>query len=427
MPSDRWNALNDAPVFPPERFGLLADRLGRILRTRNDILLFQTEAVVALEAVTASLARPGLKAINIVTSPFGAWFGGWLRRGGAEVVTLAAEPARPVAAEAVSAAFDAHPDTKAVIFCHAESANGVLNPLEEIVAAARARGIVTVVDAVASVGGHALDVDALGIDVAVIGPQKSLAGPAGVSALSVSPAAWRLITAEGAPRDSTLSLLDRKAWLDAGRGALPGTSAALEFFALEAALDRFGAEGLDARLARHARGDGRARRPRGPRRRAMGAARPRLPSRHDGKIARWRGHGRLSRRRRASRYGHVAGRRSRRGDPGEAQPHGPARAFRSRARQCRRLWHRPSQARLQGGHRSRGSGRRCTLWRLRRSCRQQPDIAERPDPPTNRGPAMETAREICYGSCEGPCLRRYCPAKRLGRAGWRLRFGRRRR
>ncbi|MGX5719156.1 pyridoxal-phosphate-dependent aminotransferase family protein [Shinella zoogloeoides] len=253
MPFDRWNALNDAPVFPPERFGLVADRLGRILKTRNDILLFQTEAVVALEAVTASLARPGLKAINIVTSPFGAWFGGWLRRGGAKVVTLMAEPARPIDAEAVTAAFDAHPDTKAVIFCHAESANGVLNPLEEIVAAARVRGIVTVVDAVASVGGHALDVDALGVDIAVIGPQKSLAGPAGVSAVSVSPAAWRLVTAEGASRESTLSLLDRKAWLDAGRGALPGTSASLEFFALEAALDRFEAEGPDAVLARHAR------------------------------------------------------------------------------------------------------------------------------------------------------------------------------
>lgn len=189
MAFDGWNPLNDAPAFPPERFGSLADRLGRILKTQNDILLFQTEAVVALEAVTASLARPGLKAVNIVTSPFGVWFGGWLRRGGADVVTLAAEPAGPVEAEAVAAAFDAHPDTKVVIFCHAESANGVRNPLEDIAAAARARGIVTVVDAVASVGGHALDVDALGIDVAVIGPQKSLAGPAGVSALSVSPAA----------------------------------------------------------------------------------------------------------------------------------------------------------------------------------------------------------------------------------------------
>jgi len=253
MPFDRWNALNDVPVFPAERFGAVADRLGKILATRNDILLFQTEAVVALEAMAASLARPGLKAINIVTSPFGAWTGGWLRRGGAEVVTLTAEPARPIGIAAVTAAFDAHPDAKAVFLCHAESANGVLNPLEEIVAAARARGIVTVVDAVASVGGHPLAVDALGVDIAVIGPQKSLAGPAGVSAVSVSPAAWALIGREGGPRDSSLSLLDRKAWLDAGRGALPGTSAQLEFFALEAALDRVEAEGLDAILARHAK------------------------------------------------------------------------------------------------------------------------------------------------------------------------------
>ena len=259
MAAARWNPLDDAPVFPPERFGLLADRLGRILATRNDVLLFQTEAVVALEAVAVSIARPGLAVLNIVTSPFGAWFGDWLRRGGAEVVTLAAEPARPIDAEAVEVAFDDHPQVKVVVLCHAESANGVLNPLERIAAAARARGIVTIVDAVASVGGHALDVDTLGIDVAVIGPQKSLAGPAGVSAVSVSSAAWRLIGAEGGVRHSTLSLLDRKDWLDAGRGALPGTTAQLEFFALEAALDRFEAEGAGAVLARHARAAGAAR------------------------------------------------------------------------------------------------------------------------------------------------------------------------
>ncbi len=253
MAPDRWNALNDVPDFPAGRLGPLADRIARILKTRNDILLFQTEAVVALEAVASSIARPGLTALNIVTSPFGAWFGDWLRRGGAEVVTLSAEAARPIDVESVKAAFHTHPEVKAVILCHAESANGVLNPLVEIAAAARARGIVTIVDAVASVAGHALDVDALGIDIAVIGPQKSLAGPAGVCALSVSRAAWALISAEGGVRNSTLSLLDRRDWLDSGRGALPGTAAPLEFFALEAALDRFEAEGADAVLARHAR------------------------------------------------------------------------------------------------------------------------------------------------------------------------------
>lgn len=253
MTFDRWNPLTDTPSFPASRYAAIADRIGRILKTRNDVLLIQAEAVVALEAAATSLARPGLKAINIVTSMYGGWFGAWLRRGGAEVVDLSAESAYPIRLDAVEAALDAYPDVKILALVHAESASGIRNPLEEIAALARSRGIVTVVDAVASVGGHALDVDELGIDIAVIGPQKALAGPAGLSALSVSPAAWTLISKSGGRRDSILSLLDQKAWLETGRGVLAGTTAPLEFFALEAALDRVEAEGVDAIVARHVR------------------------------------------------------------------------------------------------------------------------------------------------------------------------------
>jgi aspartate aminotransferase-like enzyme len=53
---------------------------------------------------------------------------------------------------------------------------------------------------------------------------------------------------------SILSLTDIKAnWLDAGRGALPGMPSALEFWALDAALDRIEAETLPAVIARHER------------------------------------------------------------------------------------------------------------------------------------------------------------------------------
>lgn len=50
-----------------------------------------------------------------------------------------------------------------------------------------------------------------------------------------------------------LSLLDqKKLWLDTGRSA-PGTPAPLEFYALEAALDRIEAEGLASANERHER------------------------------------------------------------------------------------------------------------------------------------------------------------------------------
>jgi aspartate aminotransferase-like enzyme len=107
-----------------------------------------------------------------------------------------------------------------------------------------------IVDAVASVGGHSLDVDGLGIDIAVVGAQKALGGPAGLSAVAVNARAWAAM--EAGPRGSTLSLLDLKTeWLDRGRGALPGMPSALEFWALDKALERVEAEGLDAVIARH--------------------------------------------------------------------------------------------------------------------------------------------------------------------------------
>ncbi|MBP7241897.1 aminotransferase class V-fold PLP-dependent enzyme [Amaricoccus sp.] len=253
-----WTSLPDAPGFPAEGYAPLADAVGRILGTRNDVLLVQGEAAVALEAVAASLGRPGMRALCVVTSMYGRWIAGWLRRAGATAVELVAAPGRPVEAAAVAVAL-ASGRFDLVTIVHAESATGILNPLEEVVALARSHGALVVVDAVASVGGHALDVDAAGIDVAVIGPQKALGGQAGVSALSVSPAAWERVAPPGeAP--SILSLGDlRSLWLGTGRGALPGTPSALEFHALAATLARVQAEGMPSLRARHRRAAAAAR------------------------------------------------------------------------------------------------------------------------------------------------------------------------
>jgi len=247
-----YHPLLDLPPFPADRYSLLADRLKTLLATRNDVVFVQAEAILALEAAATSLGRPGLVVVSIVTSPYGGYFGDWLRRAGGEVHTVQAEPGRPIAVRAVDAALSTLPRVDLVAMVHAETSSGILNPLPEIAALVRSRGALLVVDAVASVGGHALDVDALGIDVCAIGAQKALAGPTALSALSISPRAWAAMRPQPAP--SSLSLLDLKAnWLDRGRGVLPGMPAAIEFWALEAALDRVEAEGLVNVVARHAR------------------------------------------------------------------------------------------------------------------------------------------------------------------------------
>ncbi|NMO53409.1 alanine--glyoxylate aminotransferase family protein [Actinoplanes sp. TBRC 11911] len=260
-----WNPLAAVPQFPTDGYARLADRLAPLLGTEHDVVFVQGEAIVALESAAAELAAPGVSALNIVTSPYGRLFGDWLTRGGAEVVTIIAEEGAPVRAAAVREALaGASFDLVAVV--HGEAATGILNPIEAIAEAARQAGALLVVDAVATVGGHPVRADDWDAAIVVIGPQKGLGGPASLSAVAVSTAGWRaLAAAERARRPrhnvpTTLSLLDlKRAWLDTGRGALPGMPDPLAFWALSAALDELEAEGVDARISRHRRASTAAR------------------------------------------------------------------------------------------------------------------------------------------------------------------------
>ncbi|CAB3751827.1 pyridoxal-phosphate-dependent aminotransferase family protein [Paraburkholderia humisilvae] len=252
MSSFDLRLLLDPPRYPANRYAPLADRIKRLLATHANVVFVQAEAILALEAVAISIARPGRVAVNVVTSPYGAWFGTWLSRGGAGVHQVSAAPGQPIDAAAVSACLERLPQVDIIAAVHAESSNGALNPLAELAALARSRDALFVVDAVASVGGHPIDFDQHGIDIAVIGAQKALAGPAGVSGVAVSARAWAHIAASPDVAPSSLSLMDLKRnWLERGRLALPGMPPPLEFWALEAALDRVEAEGIEHVIARH--------------------------------------------------------------------------------------------------------------------------------------------------------------------------------
>lgn len=252
QPSTLGADLMDRPVVGAADVAGAEDGVAELLGFAGDVVLVQAEAIVALEATARSLGRPGLTALNVTTGPYGALFGRWLAAAGAEVTDLAVPFSRTVTAADVEQALAArHVDLVAVV--HAEAATGGANPMTEIAALVAGHGAMLVVDAVASVGAHPVDPTGWAADVVVIGPQKALAGPAGVSALTVSPRGWEAMRRNAAaPRESILSLLDlRDGWLDAGRTALLGTPSSLETAALNQALGRVQDEGLEAVIARH--------------------------------------------------------------------------------------------------------------------------------------------------------------------------------
>ncbi|WP_053678556.1 pyridoxal-phosphate-dependent aminotransferase family protein [Streptomyces sp. WM4235] len=246
--------LLDLPPLTAARFASIERGVAELLDTRQDVVITQGEALLPLEGCIRSGARPGSTALNIVTGPYGTTFGNWLRDCGASVVDLAVPYDTAVTAEQVAEALQAHPEIDFVSLVHAEAATGNTNPIAAIGEVVRAHGALFMLDAVASVGAEPLLPDAWGVDLCVIGAQKAMGGPAGVSMVSVSERAWaRFAQNPAAPRRSYLSLLDWKdRWIDGGRTALPHAPAQLEMLALEACLERISTEGLAAVEARHA-------------------------------------------------------------------------------------------------------------------------------------------------------------------------------
>lgn len=243
----------DLPPLTAARFAAIEDRVARLLGTRQDVVIMQGEALLPLEGAIRGTAGPGTTALNVITGPYGQTFGDWLRDCGATVHDLSVPFHTAVSAEQIRKAFAEHPGIDFVSLVHAEAATGNTNPVAEIGEVVREHGALFYLDAVASVGAEPVLPDAWGVDLCVIGAQKAMGGPAGVSAVSVSERAWaRMAANPQAPRRSYLSLLDwKERWVDGGRKALLHAPAQLEMLALEACVERIEAEGLETVMARH--------------------------------------------------------------------------------------------------------------------------------------------------------------------------------
>ncbi len=139
----------------------------------------------------------------------------------------------------------------AVTIVHNETSTGVASPIKDIAALLHDRypDVTIMVDAVSSLGGDRLDFDGWGLDVLFTSSQKCLAAPPGISFAAVSDRALekaRTVPARGLYFD----FVDLEKYLL--KNQTPATPAISLLWALDTALDRMMAEGLEARFARHA-------------------------------------------------------------------------------------------------------------------------------------------------------------------------------
>lgn len=239
------------PIFL-DTFRRTEEKAKQVFKTKNDMLLMQGEAIVALEGAARSLTTPGMKVLNLVQGVFGKGMGYWLESFGAELHEIEVGYNEAVDPEAVEAYLAANPGIELVTAVHSETPSGTVTNCEEIGPIAKRYGALTLIDAVSSIGGLEFETDEWQLDVVVTGAQKCLGGPPGIGLVSVSPAAWQKMEQNpNAPRSSYVSLLDwKEKWLEGD--AFPFTPSVSDVHGVESVLDQVLEEGLDNAIRRHA-------------------------------------------------------------------------------------------------------------------------------------------------------------------------------
>jgi predicted phosphoserine aminotransferase len=169
---------------------------------------------------------------------------------GKEVDVIEVDWKQPISPDLVREALQKK-EYEAILVVHNETSTGLVNPVKDIAAVVHevSPSTLVCVDAVSSLGGDKIEMDAWGIDFLLTSAQKALALPPGISLAAANDRAMQraeTVTNRGWYFD--LVRMEKHRIKD----STPATPAIGLVFALDAQLQRILAEGLEARFARHA-------------------------------------------------------------------------------------------------------------------------------------------------------------------------------
>lgn len=245
-----------SPLLPhyggrwPELHAEVVATVGRVLGCRGPYLI-PGSGTAAIDAALFAVFRPGQRVVVPATGYFGDRLADMAATHGLDVTEVPVPVGAPADVEAVASAMDG---ADGLVTVHVETSTGVRHPVAALAAAATAAGAAVVVDAIASAGGEAVDVEGWGVDAAVTASQKGLDAPPGLGIVALSERGRERALASDGPCPSWY--LDVRRWerhrRDDAWEPHPVTMPTTVLLALLAGARRILAEGVEARVARRA-------------------------------------------------------------------------------------------------------------------------------------------------------------------------------
>lgn len=238
-------------------FVTMMDEVKQLLQyafqTQNALTLpISAPGSAGMEACFVNLVEPGDEVIVCINGVFGQRMKENVERCRGVPILVEDLWGKPVDPQKLEDALARHPRAKLVAFVHAETSTGALSDAQTLCEIARRHEALTLVDAVTSLGGVPLAVDAWGIDAIYSGSQKCLSCTPGLSPVSLSERAIAKITQRRSKVQSwflDFNLL--MGYWGTGKRAYHHTAPINPLYGLHEALVILREEGLENAWARH--------------------------------------------------------------------------------------------------------------------------------------------------------------------------------
>lgn len=183
----------DIDVMFYEFYKNICEKIKKVMKTENEILILAGEGILGLEAACASLTEENDRVLCIDNGIFGHGFADFVKLYGGNPVFFKSDYDRGINIENLKNFLENDSDFKYATVVHCETPSGITNDVSKICPLLKQYEILTVVDSVSAIGGENLCTDEWKMDIVLGGSQKCISAPVGLTFLSISEEAFKII------------------------------------------------------------------------------------------------------------------------------------------------------------------------------------------------------------------------------------------
>ena len=242
------------PVFV-QMMDEMKELLRYVFRTSNELTMpVSAPGSAGMETCFVNLVEPGDKVVVCQNGVFGGRMKENVERCGATAIMVEDDWGVAVDPNKVEETLKAHPDAKILAFVHAETSTGALSDAKTLAGIAQQHDCLVIADTVTSLAGSPLLVDYWGLDAVYSGTQKCLSCVPGLSPVTFSERAMKVITGRKSRVQSWFLDLNLVIgyWGGGGKRAYHHTAPINTLYALHEALVILQEEGIENSWKRHA-------------------------------------------------------------------------------------------------------------------------------------------------------------------------------